>query len=72
MTPPPAAPAPARLRYLRPLFSLFLGIAAVAIVYGRFVWQGRQSVLAAEGALAQGDVAEATRSYLDALRAYPT
>lgn len=55
------------MRYLLPLV---LGVMAGGLLYGRFLWQGRRSVRAAELALAQGDRLEATRSYLDALRAY--
>lgn len=60
-------PALSRMRFLLPLV---LGITATGVLYGRFLWQGRQSVRAAELAVAQGDRPEATRSYLDALRAY--
>ena len=60
-------PAPSRMRFLLPLV---LGITAAGVLYGRFLWQGRKSVRAAELALAQGDRSEATRCYLDVLRAY--
>ena len=49
---------------------LALGIAALTLVYGRLLFQARGAVQAARVAAANGDVAEATRSHLDALRAY--
>jgi hypothetical protein len=45
-------------------------VAALAVVYGRFLVEGRGAVQAARVAAANGDRAEATRCYLDALRAY--
>ncbi|MBC8132195.1 MAG: hypothetical protein H7X95_04375, partial [Deltaproteobacteria bacterium] len=62
-----------RARSRRTLLPLALGVAALAIVYGRFIWQARHSIRSAEIAVSRGgasDRAEATRHYLDALRAY--
>lgn len=47
-----------------------LGVAALALLGGRFLVAARHAVAAAEAARARGDLAEATRSYLDALRCY--
>lgn len=77
---PVDAPVPAHRRSGRPstplrrvgpfLLPLLLGVAALSLVCGRFMWQARRSVDAAQLALHAGDQAEATRFYLDALRAY--
>jgi hypothetical protein len=45
-------------------------VAALAVVYGRFLVEGHGAVRAAQIATAHGDRAEAIRCYLDALRAY--
>ena len=49
---------------------LVLGVATLAVVYGRFVVQAHDAVRAARVSARAGDSAEATRYYLDALRAY--
>jgi hypothetical protein len=45
-------------------------VATLAVVYGRYLVDARGAVRAARAAAAIGDRAEATRCYLDALRAY--
>ncbi len=57
-------------RTFRLLLPWTLGAAALAVVYGRFIVQARGAVHAARVAAGNGDAAEATRLYLDALRAY--
>lgn len=55
------------------LLPLGLAVTALALVYGRFLWQARHAVHAAEAAAVSGAPAgheEAVRLYLDALRSY--
>jgi hypothetical protein len=49
---------------------LALAAAALLLVCGRFLFEARGAVVAAQAALGKGDQVEATRCYLDALRAY--
>lgn len=55
---------------VRRTLPLVLGTAALVLVWGRFVIEGRRAVREAEVAAEAGDREEAVRSYLDALRAY--
>lgn len=55
---------------VRRTLPLVLGTAALVLVWGRFVIEGRRAVREAQVAVEAGDRAEAVRSYLDALRVY--